>query len=800
MSAPTERSGASRFGALALFLLGTAFLLRLWVPGGAAGAGTNAFIHVLFLAGALVGLLSLLRRPVVEAHFSGAEIPLAIFVLLGAFSVTWASYKFPALQSALAYGAFALFSFAILNAFRTRPHLLFSLLFGFLFVLSLYCLLQKFVLLPEARAAGAADPRFQGSEMAARLASDEVFGTFLYPNSLAGFLVLVLPILAGSILDRKKGRIPEILLLLLGGTVLFLTGSKGGWVSLGVAAIFLAALAITRNRDRLRKLVWIGTGTGVLLVTGLVVAGPLAPGKLENASMRMRDIYWSAALRIAGDNPGLGVGLDNFQEYYPEYKGETQQETRKVHNDYLQILVEVGVPGLLAFLLLLGCVFRHAVRRPRDSLPLESTPREREWLIAVGVVSVFLAWMIEGAFGLLWTSVLAVCWSAFAWFRHPRQPQENREGTRLGCVAGLAGFMVHMSVDFDFYEFGLAASLFLVLALIPLLGGRTFVLEMGRMVSISFSALLAIVLIPLLLIVVPRLLESDRLGRSADLNAGEALSLEFAAASAKREGKLLRAEEARLASDGKFNRAMELYREARESNPFDADPHMEYAVLSLKLWERLRKMAGRDGKIVSRMAIAEAEVVNALEKALLARPRSIPAESLLAHAHFQFANHHRGNLAREKEHLDQARVHATRTMLLYPTRAQAHYEAGRIFYRCRETREAQASFATALHLSANAEKEGLDRLQLNPVQKARALFRLKRAKEARKLLRDWFEAELESSQRGSVAAKRIAIETFLGETGRGEKLKEIIGEEFDSFLGPMIVNVLETILRSLPNQ
>ena len=41
----------------------------------------------------------------------------------------------------------------------------------------------------------------------------------------------------------------------------------------------------------------------------------------------------------------LGVGLDNWQDHYFQTKTDVQQETRKTHNDYLQILAETGIRG-----------------------------------------------------------------------------------------------------------------------------------------------------------------------------------------------------------------------------------------------------------------------------------------------------------------------------------------------------------------------------------------------------------------------------------------------------------------------
>ncbi|MDP6958449.1 MAG: O-antigen ligase family protein, partial [Planctomycetota bacterium] len=733
MADPTETIFSTRIRPLGTFLLGTAFLMRLWIAGGAAGTGMNTFIHTLFLVGVFLVLLSTLRTPVRNISFSGVEIPLTLFLLLGAFSITWASYTLPAMQTILAYLSFSLFGFTLYTLFQNRPHTLFTCLFGFLLVLSVYCLLQKYILLPEARIAGELDTRFQGSEMAARLSSVEVFGTFLYPNSLAGFLVFALPIVGGMLLDLKKTRFLGILLLLLGGFILFLTGSLGGWVAFTLATGLLIALLLTRNRKRIRNGIWILAGTGLILICGLVPTGPLSPDRLDNESMRIRDVYWTAALRISEDHLWTGVGLDNFQEYYPAYKGETQQETRKVHNDFLQILVELGIVGLFLFFVLIIWTFRHALPPPKEAIPIETDEKERHGIILIGVTSLFLSWGMEGVFGPLWVTVLAGIWSTFVWFWHPLQVQMSRkgmEGTRLGCIAGFSGLLIHMCVDFDFYEFGLSVIFFSSLFLFPLLSRRRWVLSLNRAVSALFLFLVGLILLPLLLLL-PRLLEADRMAQTASREKEKGVLL---AQEAEETKSPLRREEARLESDAHYTKALHLYQATLEENPLEASFHIEYGLLTLQLWERIKSSPKRNQIRTTRMALEESRTITAFENSLRLRPRSIPAESLLTQAHTLFADHYEqspGQLQKQMKqiHLEKALTHAQKTIHLYPTRSHAHYETGRILQKRGQGDQAKIHFEKALHLSENAQKERLDRLQLNLFQKARTLYRLDRKSE-----------------------------------------------------------------------
>ena len=73
---------------------------------------------------------------------------------------------------------------------------------------------------------------------------------------------------------------------------------------------------------------------------------------------------WQVPIAIFKDNPA-GVGLDNFAEVSPKYnfkqtKGPANyfKVPRQPHNDYLKILAETGVLGLITLLVLLFFIFK----------------------------------------------------------------------------------------------------------------------------------------------------------------------------------------------------------------------------------------------------------------------------------------------------------------------------------------------------------------------------------------------------------------------------------------------------------
>ena len=203
---------------------------------------------------------------------------------------------------------------------------------------------------------------------------------FIDRLELAGNLSQALPILAlwlgERVVPRSTPRIRVLLFLafMLCTAALILTGRRGAWLAVGFSLlVYLMYYAFT-VRKAFRFIV-------ALLVVILLLAGSLSV--LPTAKERMlsltnpheysvvtRFAMWTCASRMFVDQPFFGVGLGNYadrylQQYYdPEpweqfgkdHDGLTHKHP---HNIYLYLLAETGLVGFLAFLLLVGCVFRH---------------------------------------------------------------------------------------------------------------------------------------------------------------------------------------------------------------------------------------------------------------------------------------------------------------------------------------------------------------------------------------------------------------------------------------------------------
>jgi O-antigen ligase len=178
------------------------------------------------------------------------------------------------------------------------------------------------------------------------------------PNVLAAGLVPA-AVLAAALRRRPSPTGVRLALLVAMATLvtgLLLTESRGG--ALAGAACVVAAFVLFRGRR------WRVAGLAAALVIGLVLALAASPSGLGRLTHfgdegSGRTELWRVALHEAADHPFTGVGLGNFADESQRYTlsvgtlrfaNEIVDKRNVVHNSYLEVLAETGIPGLVLFL------------------------------------------------------------------------------------------------------------------------------------------------------------------------------------------------------------------------------------------------------------------------------------------------------------------------------------------------------------------------------------------------------------------------------------------------------------------
>ena len=198
------------------------------------------------------------------------------------------------------------------------------------------------------------------------------------PNQLAGVLVLYLPFaFAIILLELRQRRILLALLLsvvaLAAVATLILTRSRSGWVGLAVATLALVLMLIAvHGRRFLRRAALAVTvvvlaaalvGGAILLPQHLGQRGTTVPSErqvgdvMEQLSFDSRIEIWSRALYALQDFPFTGVGLGTFRRVvnllYPLFLVPPDTDIGHAHNIFLQVGVDLGLGGLIAYVALL---------------------------------------------------------------------------------------------------------------------------------------------------------------------------------------------------------------------------------------------------------------------------------------------------------------------------------------------------------------------------------------------------------------------------------------------------------------
>lgn len=181
-------------------------------------------------------------------------------------------------------------------------------------------------------------------------------GTFINPNHFAGFLGMLFPLSLAALLT---GRISMPMRILLGYSALMLlfgiafSMSRGGWISTTLMLITLIVILGWQKQFRLRS---IGLVSIILVIIGLFfIKSDFAQDRIGRLSTQgtqehigSRKELWNAAVNVWKEEKLIGVGPGHFDHRFPSHRPKTIQSSPvRVHNDYLNLLVDWGGIGLL---------------------------------------------------------------------------------------------------------------------------------------------------------------------------------------------------------------------------------------------------------------------------------------------------------------------------------------------------------------------------------------------------------------------------------------------------------------------
>lgn len=187
-----------------------------------------------------------------------------------------------------------------------------------------------------------------------------VYSVFNNPNILAEYLVMIIP-LSVSLFWFSKKLSKKIIFLgttLIMVLALVLTSSRGGWIGFAFSALVFILLI---EKRLLLSLIPITLG-GLFLLPDTIINRILSIGNLADSSNAYRITMWEITLDIIKDHwlAGVGFGHLPFKQTFETYI--RTMPTFHAHNTYLETAAEMGIPGLVAFLLFLFVLFKYSIK------------------------------------------------------------------------------------------------------------------------------------------------------------------------------------------------------------------------------------------------------------------------------------------------------------------------------------------------------------------------------------------------------------------------------------------------------
>ena len=337
-------------------------------------------------------------------------LPLLLFIVWSAVSILWAGSVFPAVHHTLVWGAYLLFFLFMRRAARSARLLRSSViaLAVVIWILSIACAIE-----------------FWGAPNDIAIRTDSYFRYF---NGFGEMMAACIPIFAALALRlRRRGAA-----IFCGATAvvawlaMFQALERAPIVGATFALILLAGASIVARRFRPRSIVRalvlfaaFTTVTALQFIPSSLTDGRVSAAtrikstSVSEANTRVRFLFWGIGLEMWREHPLTGVGANNYDTGYPEARAQfsarhadsdlialdEEMLVERAHNEYVQILAELGAVGFAIFIVfcvgLLIAAWR-VLRRATSPLAVGAVCSLAAFAVSSGASSASFRWMGGG--------------------------------------------------------------------------------------------------------------------------------------------------------------------------------------------------------------------------------------------------------------------------------------------------------------------------------------------------------------------------------------------------------------------
>jgi putative inorganic carbon (HCO3(-)) transporter len=274
---------------------------------------------------------------------------------------------------------------------------------------------------------GAPDALLTLQQMAAPLTAR--LGETINPNILANALLVVTPLPLALALRRDwtaRRWLPWLLgvigLFLVG--VIVLTRSRGSLLALGAMLPLLFVLRYPRLLAPMLLAFLVGGAFAYWLLPASFYEDLFTTSTVGGLDERIE--IWSRALYAIQDFTFTGVGIGAFDQVipllYPYFLISPNVTIPDAHNHFLQVAIDLGIPGLLAYVAIILTIFWML------GVMVRARQHALRWALASGLLASYVGLLVGGVFSAInWSyklgflSWLLLALSALLYLQHCRQ-------------------------------------------------------------------------------------------------------------------------------------------------------------------------------------------------------------------------------------------------------------------------------------------------------------------------------------------------------------------------------------------
>lgn len=325
----------------------------------------SIFVMEGFAAALVLGwTLQQIRNGALEVTGNPLFWPMLAFAALAAFQCISGrtAYRSASIHQFMLYASYGLICFVITQCLAARRQIRVAA-----FMISIYgfCV-ALFALLQSISSNGKI-------YWVRAIRSGWIYGPYTNHNHYAGLMELLVPIPLVIALSHGARSSQRKMALgaaaLMAGTI-FLSGSRGGMLAFAVEMAVLVLIVFKGGTGK-------GARTfGAFLLLLIIILAWLGGSELTHRiaetsrgphhelSDQMRPRIDRDALKMLRYHPVLGFGLGTFEDVYPQFRSFYAEEyIDHAHNDYLQLLDEMGISGFCVMLWFLVALYASVFRK-----------------------------------------------------------------------------------------------------------------------------------------------------------------------------------------------------------------------------------------------------------------------------------------------------------------------------------------------------------------------------------------------------------------------------------------------------